>query len=51
MKIYPKFRYKVVKLSNYETASPNFPVPSAPITLLLINLKIKNDFRLFNSKQ
>jgi hypothetical protein len=41
---YLKSRSKVVKFSNFDTPSPNFPAPSAPIPLFLINLKIQYDF-------
>ncbi len=44
---YSKFKFKVVKFSNFETPSPNFPAPSAPILLELNNLKIQNDFGCF----
>jgi hypothetical protein len=44
---YQKFKFKVVKFSNFETPSPNFPAPSTPILLLLNNLKIQHNFRLF----
>ncbi len=33
---YSKFKFKVVKFSNFETPSPNFPALSSPIPLLLI---------------
>ncbi len=38
---YQIFRVKLVKLSNFETPSPNFAAPSAPIPLSLINMKIQ----------
>jgi hypothetical protein len=38
---YLKFRLKVVKLSNFETNSPNFYAPSLPIRLSLINLSFR----------
>ncbi len=42
-----KLRFKVVKFSNFEIPSPNFPAPLSPILLLLINFKIQCDFRFF----
>ena len=42
---YFKLRLRVVKFSNFEIPSPNFPAPSEPILFDLINLKIQNDFR------
>ncbi len=44
---YEKFRLKVVKFSNFETPSPNFPAPLAPIPFNLMNLKINYDFIIF----
>jgi hypothetical protein len=44
---YSKLRLKIFKFSNFEAPSPNFPAPSAPISLSLINLKIQYDFRFF----
>ncbi len=48
---YPMSIFKVVKFSNFERPSPNFPAPLAPIPLLLNNLKIQNDFGCFCYKQ
>ncbi len=36
-----KFRFKLVKFSNFETFSPIFATPSSPIELTLINFKIQ----------
>jgi hypothetical protein len=44
---YLKSRFKIVKFSNLETPSPNFPDPSSPILLYLIILKIHYEFRFF----
>ena len=43
--------FKVVKFSNFERPLPNFPAPSAPIPLKLINLMNQNDFGFFCYKQ
>ncbi len=42
-----KFRFKIFKLGNFERPSLNFPAPSSPIRLYLINLKIHYDCRFF----
>jgi hypothetical protein len=40
-----KFRFKIVKFSNFETPLPIFDAPSTPIELLLlINLRFNIDF-------
>ena len=44
---YLKSKFKVVKFSNFETPSPNYPAPLAPISLVLINFKIQYDFDFF----
>jgi hypothetical protein len=36
-----KFRFKLVKFSNFETPSPIIAAPSAPIELPLIYFKIQ----------
>jgi hypothetical protein len=33
LNFYSKFRFKLVKLSNFETPSPIYAAPSAPIEL------------------
>ncbi len=48
---YPMSIFKVVRFSNFETYSPNFPTPSSSILLPLKNLKIQNDFVCFCYKQ
>ncbi len=35
---YLKSKFKVVKFSNFETPSPNFPAPSEPNLFKLINM-------------
>jgi hypothetical protein len=35
-----KSRFKLVKITNYETPSPNFAAPSSPILLKLLNFKV-----------
>ncbi len=39
-----KFRFKLVKFSNFEIPSPIFAAPSAPIELRLIILRFNIDF-------
>jgi hypothetical protein len=38
---YKKFKFKLVKLSNFEMPSPNFAAPSSPIAFPLTNLTIQ----------
>ncbi len=45
------FMSKVVKFSNFERPSPNYPAPSSPIPMELNNLKIQNDFGFLCYKQ
>ena len=48
--LYSKFRFKEVKLINFEIPSPNFIAPLFPkicYRLYLLDLKLKYDFRLF----
>ncbi len=44
---YPMFKLKEVIFNNFETTSPNFPAPFAPIQLELININIQYDIRFF----
>jgi hypothetical protein len=55
--LYLKFRFKEVKLSNFDKPSPNLAAPIDPILLSLIYFKnqysffLRKQYNLFNMKQ
>ncbi len=47
---YVKFRFKMIKFSNFEIPKPNSAAPSAPILFSLIHFNIQHQFSFFRPK-
>jgi hypothetical protein len=50
MKFYLRYRFKLFKLSIFDTVSPNIAAPSEPILFYLFKFKIHCNFSYFNSE-